>query len=228
LSDTDSFISEVSEEVRRERFYGFLRRYGWLIALAILLVVGGAGLNEWMKVRRIAAAEETGDALRSALMIPEARTRAESLTELGQAQPSARPLIAFAAAGALAESGDPSGASSSLFVIAEDGSVPIEYRDLAAMLRLGAGGDADDTSVRGAILDRLTASNSPWNHLATEQRALDGIAAADLESATADLQSLVQAVGLSEGVVARARQLLIAIGGSLPAESGVAIQPADG
>jgi hypothetical protein len=100
------------------------------------------------------------------------------------------------------------------------------------MLSLGAGSDNAENVVRGAILDRLTASNSPWSHLAIEQRALDRIAASDLEAARADLQALVAAVGLSEGVVARARQLLIAIGGSLPAETpaetGIVVQPADG
>ena len=31
MHDSDSFISEVSEEVRRDRLYAALRRYGWLI-----------------------------------------------------------------------------------------------------------------------------------------------------------------------------------------------------
>jgi hypothetical protein len=232
LADTDSFISEVSEEVRRERFYGFLRRYGWLLALVVLLAVGGAAINEFLKARRLAAAEATGDALRAALVTADARMRADLLAELGDAHPGARPLIALAGAGALAESGDPSGASAALLAIAEDGSAPVEYRDLASMLGLGAGSATTDGSVRSAILDRLTEPTSPWSNLAIEQRALDGISASDVESATADLQSLVQGVGLSEGLVARARQLLIAIGGSLPAENpaetGAAVQPADG
>jgi hypothetical protein len=232
LSDTDSFISEVSEEVRRERFYGFLRRYGWLIALLVLLAVGGAAINEFMKARRLAAAEATGDALRAALVTADAGTRAQLLADLGDAHPGARPLIALAGAGALAESGDPAGATASLLAIAEVSSAPTEYRDLASLLSLGAGSDNADDSVRGAILERLTASASPWTNLAIEQRALDGIAASDIEAAKTDLQSLVQGVGLSEGIVARARQLLIAIGGSLPAEtpaeSGAAVQPADG
>jgi hypothetical protein len=232
LSDTDSFISEVSEEVRRERFYGFLRRFGWLIALLVLLAVGGAAINEFIKARRLAAAEATGDALRAALVTADAGTRARLLADLGVAHPGARPLIALAGAGAQAESGDPGGATASLLAIAEDGTAPSEYRDLASLLSLGAGSGNADDNVRGAILDKLTASTSPWSHLAIEQRVLDGIAASDVEAAKTDLQSLVQAVGLSEGIVARARQLLIAIGGSLPAEtpaeSGAAVQPDDG
>ena len=36
MSDTDSFIDEVNEEVRRDRLYHLLRRYGWIAALAIV------------------------------------------------------------------------------------------------------------------------------------------------------------------------------------------------
>ena len=46
MSDVDSFIDEVSEEVRRERLYIALRRYGWIGVLAVLLLVGGASWRQ--------------------------------------------------------------------------------------------------------------------------------------------------------------------------------------
>ncbi len=49
MSDTDSFIDEVSEEVRRDRLYATFRRYGWIAILAVLLLVAGATWNEWRK-----------------------------------------------------------------------------------------------------------------------------------------------------------------------------------
>ena len=45
MSDTDSFIDEVNEEVRRDRFYFMLKRYGWIAVLAVILLVGGAAWN---------------------------------------------------------------------------------------------------------------------------------------------------------------------------------------
>ena len=42
MSDTDSFIEEVSEEVRRDKLYATFKKYGWIAALFILVVVGGA------------------------------------------------------------------------------------------------------------------------------------------------------------------------------------------
>ena len=51
MSDTDSFIDEVNEEVRRDRFYFMLKRYGWIAVLAVILLVGGAAWNEYQKAQ---------------------------------------------------------------------------------------------------------------------------------------------------------------------------------
>ena len=51
------FMREVDEEVRRERTMRFLSRYQVLIALALIAIVGGAGLWRYMADRRVAAAE---------------------------------------------------------------------------------------------------------------------------------------------------------------------------
>ena len=51
VSDTDSFIDEVTEEVRRDRLFGLMKRYGWIAVVAVLLIVGGAAYNEISKAR---------------------------------------------------------------------------------------------------------------------------------------------------------------------------------
>ncbi|KKK62940.1 hypothetical protein LCGC14_2999320, partial [marine sediment metagenome] len=78
MSNTDSFIDEVTEEVRRERLFGFLRRYGWIAVLAVVLIVGGAAYNEWRNASERAEAQAFGDALLAALEAdsPEARRTA--------------------------------------------------------------------------------------------------------------------------------------------------------
>jgi hypothetical protein len=41
VSNPDSFIDEVTEEVRRDRLFGLFRKYGWIGLVVILGIVGG-------------------------------------------------------------------------------------------------------------------------------------------------------------------------------------------
>ena len=79
MSDTDSFIEEVSEEVRRDRLYGYMRKYGWIAVLAILALVGGAAYNEYSKAQARAKAQTAGDAILAALEADEPDARVAAL-----------------------------------------------------------------------------------------------------------------------------------------------------
>ena len=50
VSDTDSFIEEVSEEVRRDRLFKIFKKYAWVAVLIVVLLVGGAAFNEYNKL----------------------------------------------------------------------------------------------------------------------------------------------------------------------------------
>ncbi|NNL35893.1 MAG: hypothetical protein HKP35_08755, partial [Silicimonas sp.] len=66
MSNQDSFIDEVTDEVRKDRLYALYRKYGWVAALAVILLVGGAAANEWRKASARTQAEAAGDALLTA------------------------------------------------------------------------------------------------------------------------------------------------------------------
>ena len=67
MSNSDSFISEVSEEVRKDRISRGLRKWGWLGIIFILIIVGGAATNEWYKVNKLKSAQSLGDKIIYAL-----------------------------------------------------------------------------------------------------------------------------------------------------------------
>ena len=46
MSETDSFIEEVTEEVRRDKLFGYLKKYGWI---AVVVVVGAVGTTAWLE-----------------------------------------------------------------------------------------------------------------------------------------------------------------------------------
>ena len=90
MSNTDSFIEEVTEEVRRDRLFGLFRKYGWIGGVVVLGIVGGAAWNEWSKARNEARAQAFGDAIIDALDTgtPEERTAAFAAIAADPYQPA--------------------------------------------------------------------------------------------------------------------------------------------
>ena len=82
MSDTNSFIAEVSEDLRRDRLYGYARKYGWIVALAIVAVVGGTALSEYRAATAQRAAQARGDAILAALDADDDAARTAALLAL--------------------------------------------------------------------------------------------------------------------------------------------------
>lgn len=218
MSESDSFISEVSEEVRRDKLYAFLRRWGWLLGLAVLLIVGGTGAIEWRKHAREEAARQTGDEIRAALSEPDPAARAEALAPLTLGGEGAAIVARFARAGSLAESGETEAAGGALAEIAEDPEAAAIYKDLARLQRVMLLGDGLDASERLATLEGLTEPGAPFRALALEQRTIVRLETGDVPGAVADLETVLETPGASEAVRGRAQQLLIALGGGSAGE----------
>ena len=50
MSNSDGFIEEVTEELRRDQMLAKLKKYGWIAVLAVLLIVGGSFVAETASV----------------------------------------------------------------------------------------------------------------------------------------------------------------------------------
>jgi hypothetical protein len=216
VSQTDSFIEEVTEEVRRDVLYGYARKYGWIAVLVVVLAVGGAAYNEWSKARTTAAAQAQGDAIIAALNADDATARATALEKLaGDAGPAAT-LIELRRAAILAEEGDKDAAAALLEKVASAADTTAIYRDLAQLKLVILQGDAMEASARMAILDRLANPGAPYRAVALEQRALALLAAGDQDAALTQLTDLLDEPGISQGMSNRTQQLIVALGGTLP------------
>ena len=206
MSDTDGFIDEVTEEVRRDRLYGYLKRYGWIGILLVVLIVGGAAFREYSIASERAAAEALGDELVAALDARDPSAIAV-LADGGEADPAVR----FLAAAAAMEAGDTEAAAAQLEALAASDVAPA-YRDLAVLKRVLMEGDALAPQERIAALETIAAPGRPYRLLAEEQIGLalveagdvaSGVdrlrAAADDSEASADLRRRIQAVIVALG-----------------------------
>lgn len=214
MSNTDSFIDEVTEEVRREKLYGYLRRYGWIGVASVLLLVGGAAFNEYRSAQTRNAAQATGDALLAALEQNDPADRAASL-ETVTADGNSVAVTLLLRAAAQQEAGDNAAAAQTLNALTVDPDVPQMYRDIAgfkvAML------PSEDTAARKAALEALAAPGLPFSLLAMEQLAYLALEDGDTAAATDMLQRIVDDAGVTRGLRERAQTIMVALGAPLNA-----------
>jgi hypothetical protein len=216
VANNDSFINEVTEEVRRERLFAIFRRWSWLAVLIILLIVGGAAWNEWRKAQARAEAEARGDALLGALDAADPAAQAAALEALRSGGP-AEPVIALLAAAQAAGTGGEAAAVEKLRALSADPAVPQLYRDLAAIKAMTTGAGTVPPDDRIATLEPLSAPGAAFRTLALEQIALAHAEAGRSDAALAILTDLVGAADASAALQRRAAQMILALGGSLDA-----------
>jgi hypothetical protein len=216
LSNEDSFINEVSEEVRRDKLYGLMRRYGWIAIAAVVLIVGGATVFEWQKAKARAAAEAKGDALLAALSETTPEARAEALRDVPvNDTPGGRAVLALLQAAGAVEADDTQSALAALDGLANDADAPALYRDLAILksVIIGAGETAPDARIEK--LTPLYQPGNPYRLLALEQRALAEVEQGKGQTAIETLTGILSDAEVTEDLRRRASQLIVALGGAL-------------
>ncbi len=216
MSETDSFLDEVAEEVRRDKLYGYARKYGWIAVLAVVLIVGAAAYVEWSKARNESAAQARGDAIIAALNIDSASDRAAALAEVAAEAGTAKAVIELRRAAVLAEAGDTAAALTVLDQLAASAEVEPVYREMAKLKAVILRGPEMDPAQRMAALDALASAGAPFRTVALEQRAVALLDAGDRDAALEQLLSLLQEPGVSTAMRNRTEQLIIALGGQLP------------
>lgn len=212
VSDTDSFIDEVTEEVRRDRLFGMMKRYGWIAALGVVVLVGGAAFSEYRKAQDTSAAQATGDSLLAALRDNDPLKRAEALALVQSDNAGARAVANLLMAGENVQSGDFDTAIARLQGVVDATDLPLVYRQVATYKMLGIQGDALDIEARRAGYNTLIGPKSELRLLAEEQLALVDIEAKDPEAALVRLQGLVVDAGATPALRRRVSQLIVALG----------------
>ncbi|MFP4328425.1 MAG: hypothetical protein ACLFQL_10485 [Paracoccaceae bacterium] len=214
MSDSDSFIQEVTEEVRRDRLFRMLRRYGWIAVLAVLLIVGGAAWNEWRKGQAAEQAQATGDAILDALEQDAAEQRIAALDAIEPEQPGARAIVALLKASELGAEDDDEAAAEVLDEVGMMGEdLPAVYRQIAAFKAILRRDEALSLEERRLALEALASPGAPLRLLAEEQLALIEIEAGETEAAEERLQAILEDSEVTQGLRRRASQLIVALGG---------------
>ncbi|WP_456388950.1 tetratricopeptide repeat protein [Profundibacter sp.] len=217
MSETDSFIEEVSEEVRRDKLFGLMRKYGWIGIVAVLLVVGGAAYNEWRKATDMAAAQTLGDTLLRALELDGDAASAAALARINAVDGQSQGLVNMLVAAQKHAAGDDASAAKALKRVADDATQPGALRDLAQLKLVLLAGNDMSADERRSNLAGLAKAGGAYRLLAEEQLAMLDIDEGNTEAAIMRLKDIISDVDVTAGLRGRASQLIVVLGGEIDA-----------
>ena len=214
MSDTDSFIEEVTEEVRRDRLYALMKRWGWIPVLVVLFIVGGTAWREYNAAQDRTRAEALGDAILVALEHEEPSDRLSALRAIETGgQSGAASIVSMLI---LADETAPENSGALLDQVenlaAQDGA-PRIYREIALYKTLADNAQSIDSKTRREGLMALAVAGRPLRLLAEEQIALIEVESGDAGAAMTRLQAIIDDAEVTAGLRRRASQLIVALGG---------------
>ena len=211
MSSTDSFIEEVSEEVRRDKLFAKMRKYGWIAVLLVLLLVGGTVYREFSIAADKKRAEEAGDAILAALRLESNADQAKALAKIQPPDDAAMAIIGLLQAAASASA---SGNSSGVDILEslETSDLSEAYLQLVNFKKLLLADGALSTEVRTSELEAISASSSPYRLFAEEQLALIDLSSGDQEAAIKRLTDIFEDASASSSLRQRVSQLMIMLG----------------
>lgn len=212
MSDTDSFLQEVSEELRRDRLYRNIRKYGWIAILLVIMIVGGATYREYMKSKTAQAAQLFGTSIIDALNEKDIDDRIAKLQTINAPGDNAKVVIAMLLSAELNGSETPAMEKSSLSSLTQGSSIDSHYRELLNFKILLGSAETMDLEERMIAFKALSKPGNPFRLLAEEQIALIELEQGNTDNAVEKISQILLDAELTAGLRNRATQLMIALG----------------
>ena len=212
MSDTDSFLQEVSEELRRDRLYRNMRKYGWLAILLVVLIVSGATYREYVKNKDVTAAQLFGTSIINALSEENKADRISKLQKINAPNDNAKVVIAMLLSAELNGSEVPTLEKSSLSTVTDGSSIDAHYRELLNFKILLGSAESLSLEERVTAFDALSKPGNPFRLLAGEQLALIELEQGNIDSAVEKISQILLDAELTAGLRNRATQMMIALG----------------
>ena len=210
MSD-DSFIREVEQELRSDRFNALWKRFApVIIGSAVLVVALTAAWRGW-QYYQTTQANASGDRFLQAVELADGGDTDAALAELRtlEADGAGRyDLLARLRAAALLAETDPGGAVASYRAVADDGDTPDAITDVARLRAAYLLVDHGTPAEVEALAAPLANPNDPMRHSAREAMGLAALRAGDLPGAAARFEAILGDQSAPQGVTARAGEML--------------------
>ena len=211
MSNPDSFIDEVTEEVRRDKLFAAFKKYGWIGAALVAVVVGGTAWTEWRKSTDAAQAQAFGDAVFAATEAADPAARRAALAAVPATGERAAVLNLLLASD---PSDDRTATVAALQKVEADATLPQVWRDLAVLRRVSLQGTELSVPERRGLLEPIAQAGRTFRPLAAEQLAYLLVEEGKAAQAITALQALTEDQEAPAGLRSRAGQMIVALGGT--------------
>ena len=174
--DSDTFLREVDDELRRERMNRFVAQYGWALLAGLVLFLGVIGGWIWWQNRQQQQAADQGDALITALDSLEtgntkaAEPKVAQLVENGSE--GYRLSALFTRANMQIQAGNRAAAIATLKGIADDSDAAEPFRQAALVRQTALEFDSLQPQAVVQRLGALARPGGPWFGSAGEMVAV--------------------------------------------------------
>ena len=212
MSDTDSFLQEVSEELRRDRLYRNIRKYGWIAIVLVFIIVGAATYREYMKSQAKTEAELFGTSIIDALNQTDSADRISKLQEIIAPGHNSKAIVAMLLSAEAIGNESTALEMNGLKDVAESLSIDAHYRDLLNFKILLGSAEIMNVEERVKAYDTLSEPGNPYRLLAEEQMALIELELGNTDNAVKKISQILLDAELTSGLRNRATQMLIALG----------------
>lgn len=205
MSDTDSFIEEVSDEVRRDRLFKIFKKYAWVAVLIVVLLVGGAAFNEYRKISDQKRAANLGDELYR-IMELDLNVRLPLLGDIDPKHSDGKALVQLIKANTFAELGNIEDAIKVLEDVSVNSDYSSIYRETADFKSILL----SDSNLTEKLekLQTYTQPGSAFRNIALEETSLIQIQLGQINDAAITLTNLLQEPTINQGQAKRSSDLL--------------------
>lgn len=219
-----SFIREVDEAVRQERYKALWDKFGiYLIGFAAALIIGAIAYNAWVYIKENNA-KEAGDAFDTALGFERASDQAkadEAFGKLAKDGPSGYQVLSrFQLASSQAKDGKTDEAVTAYESLAKDRQVDSILKGLATLQAAALRLDKADYAEMQKRLDGLAGGDSAWRFSARELLGISAYQHKDLEAAEQQFSQLLGDAGTPRNLRDRANVMLALIVSQTATERG--------
>ncbi len=212
MSDSDSFINEVSEEVRRDRMFSLWRKYGGFVIGGVVAIVAAAGGKTWLDHEAARSAQSAGGALIAAAEGPP-QDAAQALTALadGTDHEGAAILARLRAAAAFAEAGDMPAAAAAYDTLAADRAADPLLQDFAAFRAVSLRADTMEPSALIGALSPIANGTGAYRLLAMEMQAMAQLKIGERDAAVEAFRAILLDEQAPQGLRQRVEAVMTAL-----------------